>query len=567
MRRKVCNRMYKGFSEELHSSSTYFNENLKSTLSERLHQLSSKMKYPIGKYNDNTWQFYDVIKRFTSIKFEVSEFVLKQHSTIPIIDLLKSWTILQIEEGNSYDHIQSKVHAVIRAINSSSFFDPNKVNEFNEQFFKNLYSEHYRYSLSSWLIEFFDFIEHIEIEEIYLEIIWDRQRLQSYNENIRTLPSSHDVLKFSLVVEKYFTNDLTVESYIKYFPVYLWWNLTNIIPLRINELCNVKSDCLSLTTEGYFIEIPRSKNANREYRFDHILIPEKLAKEILSYKEKTEKYGLSNTLFSYLANKYDHDQGKYKTLRAKELNEFNYKMFVTLLNDFYEKIIVEKFSFKILEDESVVPLGKNKNFINRKIRPNDTRHFAFLNLMLQGYHPSEIARLGGHRTIHAQYSYHKHLEYWIDSDLMHLLLYQKGQLADLYNSYSQDLLFKKSIILSHNDKDEVRIPLRIGYCTDPIQNCPVDEHHLCEHWRITFDDYQKHYEELQESVLKQKSILKTLIDKLVELHQTGLFNRKSDLYSAENQDFNYQLIERSKEVKHALYQLTLLKERIHNYEK
>ncbi len=33
-----------------------------------------------------------------------------------------------------------------------------------------------------------------------------------------------------------------------------------------------------------------------------------------------------------------------------------------------------------------------------QLRPNDSRHIAFISLMMQGYSPIEIARLGGHQN-------------------------------------------------------------------------------------------------------------------------------------------------------------------------
>src|SRR5699024_12777022 len=86
----------------------------------------------------------------------------------------------------------------------------------------------------------------------------------------------------------------------------------------------------------------------------------------------------------------------------------------------------------------------SRKIVNRKIRPNDTRHFAFLNLMTQGYHPVEIARLGGHNSLNSQYHYHQHVEYWVASEVMELMLNFKLKENINYNTndLSSDKEFK-----------------------------------------------------------------------------------------------------------------------------
>lgn len=210
---------------------------------------------------------------------------------------------------------------------------------------------------------------------------------------------------------------------------------------------------------------------------------------------------------------------------------------------------------------------ENNKYLSRKIRPNDTRHFAFLNLMLQGYHPSEIARLGGHKNVYSQYAYHNHLEYWADSDLTNLLITQQSKLSNMSNNFFYQIIFKNKIEKAILDKDDFQIPLRIGYCVDPNQNCMVDQHYLCVHWRITKNDYQEHFEELQTIIQEQKSNFKILINKLLDLYKSGIFEGKELLYSSENSKYNYRLVESAKEVKQALFQLSKLKDKVHLYEK
>ena len=94
---------------------------------------------------------------------------------------------------------------------------------------------------------------------------------------IRELPSTQDILKFSLVVEDYFKTDLSDDNYRKYFCIYLWWNLTTVIPLRISEFCDIKRNSLVEEDDGFLLKLPRKKQNNRRIQvIDSILIPKRL---------------------------------------------------------------------------------------------------------------------------------------------------------------------------------------------------------------------------------------------------------------------------------------------------
>lgn len=214
-----------------------------------------------------------------------------------------------------------------------------------------------------------------------------------------------------MVVEDYFKSDLSDEHYRKYFCIYLWWNLTTIIPLRISEFCDIKRNNLIEVDDGFLLKLPRKKQNNRRIQvIDSILIPKRLAEAINAYKNSTDKYGNTSTLISYLSLPFQ----KHNLDQKINSESFDSNIFSYVLKDFYDEIVCKRYGFKIMEQEEVkaVEQGLSLNkVINRKIRPNDTRHFAFLNLMTQGYHPVEIARLGGHVSIYSQYHYHQHLEY------------------------------------------------------------------------------------------------------------------------------------------------------------
>ncbi|WP_413564738.1 tyrosine-type recombinase/integrase [Bacillus sp. 3P20] len=511
--------MENNHSLDFSSTSTHYNESLRGTLQDRINSLKGTGVNLTAEASNNRWDIYDEYFSQTHfVDFSFDSFSSKKFDTDQFILLLKSWFILLLEDGNSFQHLTRKTRRAKDALILSKGFNLEAIDEFELNYFSKELKHNSLQTKASFLLEFLDFCQDLIVPEEYLELILRYYQIQK-STAIRKLPSSQDVLKFSLIVEVYFSNEEIDKEYLDYYPIYLWWNLTNIIPIRINEFCNLKFDCLNFNKEGCFLSLPRSKNLrNRKIAYDKILISDKISNSIKLYQQKIYSVKPSKTLLQTSS-----------TVRNIKPEIFNYTNFKNLLNKFYSEIVCGKYGLKLLEN-SLEPHIQSPYNIYRKIRPNDTRHFAFLNLMLQGYHPSEIARLGGHNSIYSQMAYHNHLEYWVDSDLIKLLANQKRHLGDLSNEFFKEIIFKNAMNTTTEVSEVVKIPLEIGYCTDPLQDCPVDEHYLCKHWRITLDDYQKHYDKLQNILVNQESVLKLCIDKLLALHKTGLIHHKNDVY-------------------------------------
>lgn len=435
-----------------------------------------------NEFNDCIWRFED-LQNFTVRNITFFDFPQKNITKLNLSKFqytLKSWALYQLESQYDLHSIAKKIKIVKDALTESNFFDFEKCEYFKESFFSNL-SERNKYIKASALNDYLSYTEYPIDEEYMLYILETLQSNKNFEVLNRTIPSSKDTLKFSLIIEDYFRKKLSTKQYLKYYPIHLWWNLTNIIPLRISEFCLIRQDCINKIDEEYFITLPRSKNLfNRKLRWDQLWIPTELAESILEYKEKTTDLGVSKTLLHYFSTK----SSPTKQCSEEELNIFLYNNFSNLLDTFYSEVIKDEYGFSIIEDnESFV--SSQEKFMIRRVRPNDTRHFAFLNLMLQGYDPPEIARLGGHKSIYSQYSYHQHLEYWVDSDLINLFLTKGHMLNDVSGSFFQKVIFKKAIFNPEVTFYPNSHKLALGICLDPEQNCEVDEHYLCKHWRIT----------------------------------------------------------------------------------
>lgn len=527
-----------------------------------LSRYSTENQFNHCEFNEDTWALHDETEKTNRyINYENLSEILLTRTKYDLKTIVKCWAATLIDKGLSAGTITGKVNGLLQVVTISNGFSKDFFDSSIEYIEKS--TSRPRLSLCNAVLNFFDYFPYAD-EGIYTEKIWEIKSKTEKKNGIRELPSSQDILKFSMVVEDYFKTNLSDEHYRKYFCIYLWWNLTTIIPLRISEFCDIKRNSLDEVDDGFLLKLPRKKQNNRRIQvIDSILIPKKLAEAINAYKDSTVKYGNSSTLISYLSLPFEKQYLDQKI----DSESFDSNIFSYILKDFYDEIVCKRYGFKIMEQEEVKvvehSLSLNK-VINRKIRPNDTRHFAFLNLMTQGYHPVEIARLGGHVSIYSQYHYHQHLEYWVDSEVMEIML--KFNLNRNIGQHTKDIFdekeFKERFILRPSENKEVHIPLSIGYCTDPNQNCKVEDHVFCDGWRITFEEYKEKADIIMKKMNEKENVTKQLIYNLKNLYHIAIKGFKNELYSEKNVLFNRELIETSKQLKHSLYQLAMLKEKV-----
>src|SRR5699024_11998719 len=98
-----------------------------------------------------------------------------------------------------------------------------------------------------------------------------------------------------------------------------------------------------------------------------------------------------------------------------------------------------------------------------------------------GISPIEIARLGGHRTIAAQYHYSFHKEYWIDNEVFKLIKNYKN-ISNFDNNNIRYIPENVKIKAFESPTSSFRGELEIGYYRDTFIRGEAKECMLCSHW-------------------------------------------------------------------------------------
>lgn len=300
------------------------------------------------------------------------------------------------------------------------------------------------------------------------------------NRNNRELPHFHHVMAADEIMYKYFE-----QSYPKpiYLPIWLWWKITNVIPMRPTELLKTRIDCLEVQADGsYWITIHRIKG--RKYspeeieQVQQIQIDEHIYNLINQYKlmllnlDIKSEYLFPTELY-YKSKKFTH---------KKRIGRMNLDQFSDLLDSFYTHIIELKFQ---------------EYAIGKRIRPGDTRHFAIINMFLQGFNMLSIARMAGHEIIESQENYYSHAVQFAESFVYKLA--QNNVEDKIAASLSGGLLgWRREVIDKGRIYDYSEIQhfrgVDFGFCSDTAPNFPancVEDCRLCDYYifKPTIDEY------------------------------------------------------------------------------
>jgi hypothetical protein len=198
-----------------------------------------------------------------------------------------------------------------------------------------------------------------------------------------------------------------------YFPLYMWWNLTAVLPLRPMEFLLIPRDCFHSHDGVHTITIRRTKlkgsapqigyRIDTDYDLKQYSIHDSLAGELRWYLAATSTMPDTeiNTLF--LNTPYNLFMGKPAGRKGRY---FTYSNMNTCLNRFFDDVINAGG-----HDVSPINLG-------------DTRHIAMTNLIISGGSPVICRELAGHAGIDISSHYYSNI-----SNLVECVTYEKWRKA------------------------------------------------------------------------------------------------------------------------------------------
>lgn len=490
-------------------------------------------------FDSDVWYLYKEISDYLiSYDFRDEKIKIEGMTTQEIFNLkiiIKCWTASLLAEYEPLT-VQKYLSRLIKEMRITKGFRIELLEEFIE---KTMLGHSARRQIVSILYNFFDYYDGFEGTEDYLKAL---ACIPIEEGRVRTIPTVKDCLKFVWVMDDFFKNtDKNDERYIYYYPLRLWWSITSVVPIRSGEFLIIKRDCTSSKEGRYYLSLPRIKTKGNKGKpvATQVEITQNVFMMLEEYLGLTEGYGYSSTLISYKAHRSIKCPDYVKKKKKRYVNIMTYKAFLKLLNDFYENIIAAppyNLSVRPIGDDSEYQIRESLknglcNFdIERRLRPNDTRHIAFISLMLQGFHPIEIARLGGHSTVYSQRHYQQHNYFLADSGISKLFktfsmtgqhignplfdVAKSNEYVNIGKSFRERFIFSPAKIPKNKWEK-----LKLGYCTAEVKDCQVECVDCKDYWRIEMDEFIEKRKEIERWIKQKQDKIKLSYKTLFNLHQ------------------------------------------------
>lgn len=225
-----------------------------------------------------------------------------------------------------------------------------------------------------------------QVIEALEEKVWN-----AHEKKPRNMADFSYYLRFNRELDS-FWNTANDEEKKWYFPVYYWWKLTAILPLRCTEFLLTPHNCLCEMDGKYVLSIRRTKLKKGRRQVSHVVeedyvikkyeIPSWLFEEIRFYQQQTEG-GALPTLGTLLVPQRKTSSGYYSYIQMAHL--------------------LRNFCRETMNDEDY------------PIHLGDTRHLAMINLMLSGGSPVICRELAGHESIDVSANYYANLSTVVES--------------------------------------------------------------------------------------------------------------------------------------------------------
>ena len=263
--------------------------------------------------------------------------------------------------------------------------------------------------------------------------------------NKRRLADFQTYLKFNDIINGFWLT-ADKEQKLFYFPLYFWWNLTAILPLRPTEFLLIPRNCLETGNNGESIlTIRRTKlkggfekiayRISEDYEYKKYVITDELAYELGSYLKSTAKMRRTGVDTLFLQEPHYKHFGISTNPNSKY---YTYANLNTCLRCFYQEV--------------VRPINAELN----AIRLGDTRHIAMINLIISGGSPVICRELAGHSDIDISSHYFSNISNLVECVTLEQYRKSKGEKANIVGKAKFQLAISK---------DWHRLPE--GWCDEP----------------------------------------------------------------------------------------------------
>jgi hypothetical protein len=364
-----------------------------------------------GSFEDNRWFFTDEYSNI-SIHFSIPKFSYKKYYE----------SILQINAEQFIEFLKTfsmfSMGDVVLSSIRDTLYDINRLLD-NDLFKFKLGEESLFLQHPSRVIEFFSMLPESnateELEHLFnvLDCSLDYRYSLNSGDNKRALASIDSYFLFNDIMKDYWSGEIKDDERLFFYPLYLWWQITGVIPLRPREFILTPRKCLEKKNDGWYLTLCRNqlKGSNKKVSYkiegDYITvpyhIPDRLANEILKYMDFTAEYESTELETLFITDTHYHKWNQSKHINSRY---FTYINLNCVMRYFFHDIIEVKYGLKIVYDRQIKHL--EKGCINY-LHLGDTRHLALINIIAEGGTPVIAMMLAGHDSIDMAAHYYSNI--------------------------------------------------------------------------------------------------------------------------------------------------------------
>lgn len=537
-----------------------------------------------SEFSDDEWLLVNSLER-VHLEFDFDEILYIRESKSramytfqQFVNSVKSFVVLTMSD-TTIEGMRNNLLALKKFIKNTKFFNPS----FSEQRLKNIGDALYILVQVNFLEKFLNYImfegtsQYIDLLEEDLKVLREitvRKEKES-TLNRRSLVDLQSIFLFDKLLNEFWSNESDINKKALYYPLFIWWKIANIIPIRVKEFLLTSYNCIIPKDNGlYEINLRRSliKGGNSSKKITHTLddfeefsypVSSEIVRLIDEYKELSKPYRKDNILL-FCHNTYIHYAsvgmlaGFKLSLRQRLENEdikFKPEALRCTVHRFYKDIILKEKGMKLIGHEQIhksknghlfhVVEGEKDDF--EPLKPNeisiislgDIRHFAMINMVLNDISPTLVRDIVRHKDINTSYHYFGNID-----EVVKCLSYLKYKELCKYNP--KDVIKEKQLNITANKiinaielEDKKVIEMDNGYCSSVnfangnLKDCIVvdGECEMCDYHTktkcLTKEQRKARLDAFQKNVRKEGELL----GELLASHKEGCMPSKELLQS------------------------------------
>lgn len=323
----------------------------------------------------------------------------------------------------------------------------------------------------------------------------------------RELSYAESYFRFDYYLNKFWPEASSDEKLL-YFPVFFWWKVTSILPLRPTECVVTPRKCLRIGDDGKsYLTVRRtlqkrvykaiSYDMEKDYVKKEYPISKEIADVIAWYISETEKEYVSaeDVLFSKRTQVRLSGAKSYR-------DQFYYGNLKSCLDRFYQEILVAKYDLRV-RNEAVKTMRLEKGEIDQ-LQLGDTRHLAMISIMASGHSRSICRELAGHLDPDISFNYYGNLK-----TFLHLLSFEKARVETGDFGRSLPLVEPASICVEDGlCTSEKTIAGDFTHCCQAVdQYGRPGTCRMCKYFVVPAGERLEHYAKAAEDDLDQTFLL------------------------------------------------------------